>query len=484
MTARRLRDGISFGAMAIGMQLCVFAARALTMPATGDTWWHLRTGADIWRMGALQHAERYSFTAPGWPWANPEWGWDVFSYACYRAGGMPFLTLCGAAFVIAALALVSRLMVGRPSTRFLLLAVGLPLTMPVWALRPHLFTFFALVLMLTWLVRGGTWPIPLLFVVWANIHGGVAFGGLVLGGATAVALLRWRVRGTPEDRRRALSLAVVLPLAAIACLATPLGTGMFRFLADSMAQIRAIGIGEWQPTVPGEPYGAIFWLIAIAFIAILILRRHSLRVGGHASSWGDWVIVTAALVMLPFAFAAARNVSLFLLLAVPAASRLLGPEARLPFLRRQAGEAGGGDRPLANLILLAGLGAAALVFVGWSYHTTQPSLGWRPIDERALAALRACDGPLYNQYEDGGYLIWFLPEKPVFIDNRVDPYPIAHIRAQLDVQWQRAPYRPLFDRWGIRCAFLPVGSPTVAALDRDGWQTRFRDARFAVLSAP
>jgi hypothetical protein len=127
---------------------------------------------------------------------------------------------------------------------------------------------------------------------------------------------------------------------------------------------------------------------------------------------------------------------------------------------------------------------AAIGYVGWTYRSKPAALGWSPIDARALAAVRACDGPLYNQYDEGGYLIWFVPDKPVFVDNRQDPYPISHILAQLDVQWERAPYRPLFERWGIRCAFLPVASSTTAALDRDGWITRYRDDRYTVLESP
>jgi hypothetical protein len=477
----RLRRGIGFADMALGFLFVVFVSKALLMPATADTFWHLRAGADLLRTGAISHVETYSFTAAGWPWRNHEWLWEPISYACYHLGGMPLLALCGAAFVIAALALVHRLMVGPAWTRFVVLAAGLPLTIPVWTSRPHLFTLFALPLLVTLLARERLWPIPLLFVAWANMHGGVALGGVVLGAATVTGVLRWRLRRTPADRRRALALALVLPLAAAACLATPLGTGMFHFLADSMARIRAVGIGEWQPTVPSEPYGAIAWGLALAFLAILVARRRALR-DGHASSWADWVLVAGAVALLPLAALAVRNVALFLLLAIPATSRLLGPDARVRLPWRKAPV--GGDRPRANLVLLAAMSVAALVFVGWSYRAGGEALGWRPIDDRALAALRACDGPLYNQYDDGGYLIWFAPEKPVFVDNRQDPYPLQHITAQLDVQWERVPYRPLFDRWGIRCAFLPLTSSTVAALARDGWITRYRDDRYTVQAAP
>jgi hypothetical protein len=480
----RLRRGISFADMAVGFLFVVFVSKALLMPATADTFWHLRAGADILRTGAVPHVETYSFTAAGWPWRNHEWLWEPISYACYHLGGMPLLSLCGAAFVVAALALVHRLMVGPAWTRFLLLMLGLPLTIPVWTLRPHLFTLFAVPLLVTLLARARLWPIPLLFVLWANMHGGVALGGVILGVTTAAAVLRWRIHRTPADRRRARALAVVLPLAAAACLATPLGTGMFHFLADSMVRIRAVKIGEWQPTVPTDVYGAIAWALVLLFLTALVVRRRALR-DGHASSWADWAAVTGALALLPLAAAAVRNVAPFLLLAIPATSRLLGPDARarLPWRKAPAPDAAT-DRPRANLALLAAMSVAALVFVAWSYRVGPPSLGWRPVDGRALAAVRACDGPLYNQYDDGGYLIWFVPEKPVFVDNRQDPYPLQHITAQLDVQWERVPYRSLFDRWGIRCAFLPVASSTVAALERDGWITRFRDDRYTVQSAP
>ena len=117
-------------------------------------------------------------------------------------------------------------------------------------------------------------------------------------------------------------------------------------------------------------------------------------------------------------------------------------------------------------------------------HKYDPGLGWRPIPEGALAALRACDGPLYNQYGDGGTLIWFAPEKPVFVDGRQDPYPLPFLLEVIEVEGGRKPVRPLLDRFAVRCAFLPVDAGTVDALGKDGWQTRYRDDKWAVLAAP
>ena len=483
---RDLRRGISLAGLAVASLFIAFALRAALMPAQSDTFWHLRTGADILRTGDIPRVDSYSFTAAGWPWRDHEWLWQPFAYGAYHLGGMALLTLSSAVMAIGAVALSYRLMTGPLATRFLLVAVGLPLSMAAWVTRPHLVTLAAVPLLMTWLVRERHWPIPLLFVVWANAHGGVALGGVLLTMATALAVLRWRVRRAPEDRRRAFALAAVLPLSGLACLLTPFGLGMINFLSDSMVRIRAVSIGEWQPSIPTAPFTAGFWVLALAFVAILIWRRGALR-DGHASSWAAWVLVGGALTVLPLAFMAVRNIPPFLLLAVPAASHLLGPDAnvhvRLPWRNRPEASAGA-DHPLINLGLVVGLSAAAAVFVAWSYRSRDPGLGWQPVDERALAAVRACDGPLYNHYDEGGYLIWFTPTKPVFVDGRQDPFPLQHILDALAVERGKAPYRPLFDRWGIRCVFLSVGSPTLAALDRDGgWVTRYRDDSWAVLSA-
>src|SRR4029079_11338577 len=80
-------------------------------------------------------------------------------------------------------------------------------------------------------------------------------------------------------------------------------------------------------------------------------------------------------------------------------------------------------------------------------------LNWRPIDSRALAAARACDGPLYNHYDDGGTLIRFLPEKPVLVGRRHDAYDLDFLKEFVAVEAGQRPYRPLLDRFHVRCAF-------------------------------
>ncbi|HVV49185.1 MAG TPA: hypothetical protein VHO06_05980 [Polyangia bacterium] len=467
--------GLTFPQLTAGLLFGALAVCACLMPAHADTYWQLRAGQEIWRTHRVPLVDSYSFTAAGRPWPDHEWLWQALSYALYRLGGMRLYLLGGAALVVGAMAVVYRSMVGPTATRFWLLLLGFPLTSALWVLRPQIVTLFMLVLLVRLLIAERYAVLPLVFLLWANAHGGVAAGGLLLAIVTGLAVARAR-RGGPADVRRAVRLGVVTPLCALATALTPLGFGVWRFVGGSLSASRGNGITEWQPTLPFGPFEIGFWILALAFVGLLVARRARLRAPDWA--WGDRVALAAALVTLPLGILMVRNTAMFLLTAVPAASRLLGPAFRF-----RAAPADAADHPRVNLALLVGISAVEALGVWWIWRAPPARLGWRPMSPAAVAAVRACPGPLYNRFYDGGFLIWFVPERPVFLDNRQDPYPPAFIRETTAVDGG-APYRPLFARYGIRCAFVPAESKMIARLGADGWRTRFRDQRWAVLAAP
>ena len=121
--------------------------------------------------------------------------------------------------------------------------------------------------------------------------------------------------------------------------------------------------------------------------------------------------------------------------------------------------------------------------VGTAWGTRHPRLGWRPLTPGALAAARACPGPLFNRYDDGGFLIWFAPERRVFVDSRQDPYPLPFLLEHIRVE-QGAPHQELFARWAIRCALLPVDSPIHKQLRDARWRPLHLDDQFVVMGRP
>ncbi len=185
------------------------------------------------------------------------------------------------------------------------------------------------------------------------------------------------------------------------------------------------------------------------------------------------------------AFRSLRNFAPFAVVAAPAATHLLGESfrLRLPF-RKAAAAAPSADHPRVNLAMFAGLASVALALVSAAYAVRLPWLGWRPISRDAVAAVESCRAPYFNHYDDGGVLIWFTPDRPVFVDSRQDPYPLPFMLEAVAVERGDHPYQPLFARWGIGCAFLKASSKMVDRLTTDGWQLRWRDTDWAVLAAP
>jgi hypothetical protein len=473
-----LRRGIPFDAMVVGLLLVGFFVVAAVMPAQNDTFWHLRAGADIWRTGHVPRVDGYSHTFPGAPWPDHEWLSQVLMYGAYRLGGMPALALACALCVWGSIAIGYRLMVGRPAARIAPLVLGLLIGCCVWALRPQVLTLLLLAVLSWLLVHERLRVIPPLFLLWANAHGGVVLGGLVLSGAWVAAAARWALRREADDARRLRTLSIVLPLAGLATAATPMGFGIYRFVLESTERSYAVKITEWFPPWPVDFLGVVFWASGLAFAGALVARRRALA----GADWPTFALLGGALALAPLAFRSWRNVGPFVALAIPAASRVLGPDFRIRL--RRAARPASPDHPLVNLGLLSAFGLIGICFVAIAWSLPLKLMGWRPIPVEGLRAVEACRGPLYNQYNEGGHLIWFTPDRPVFVDGRQDPYPIAFLLEAGEVEHQRKPYRPLFERWGIRCAFLPATSPTVAALGAAGWQRRFGDADWTVYEAP
>jgi hypothetical protein len=463
--------------MIVALLFVAVAFGACLTVAQADTFWNLRAGQDIWLVGHVPTVDTYSYTAEGRPWPDHEWLWQAAAYALYRVGGFPLLTAFSAGMIIFAVALVYRLMVGAVSTRFLLVVLAVPIASLVWTLRPQLATLLAITALLWLLAHDRLFWLPPLFLAWANAHAGVAVGGAVLCVALLVAWLRARRAGaTDDDRTRFRLLALILPLCAIMTMATPLGAGIFRFVLESESRLREARIIEWMPLSMGPVPVGVFWLFGALFLGLLAARWRRLREG----SWADWISAAFVLALLPLALRSARHVGLWLMLAPVAASRLLGPDFRLK--RRPASPSP--DHPAVNAALVALIGGVAAATIVKVWAMPLPRLGWEPLPARALAAVRACPERLYNHYNQGGYLVWYLPERKVFVDSRQDPFPLPLLLEHEEVEAGKLPPGPLFQRYQIRCSFLPKASPTVAALRQAGWRTTYENPKWIVQVAP
>ena len=440
---------LSADSLVSGLLFTVVFVLASLAPAQGETWWLLRAGQDIWQTARIPFTEVYSHTAPGHYWPNHEWLTQALFYAAYAGGGMPALAAVGTALIASAWYLSWRLMRGALEIRLILFVVSLGSAVIGWSLRPQLFSMLCLMLMCHAVLAGRLGWLPPLFLIWTNLHGAVAIGIIALGGAFAGHVF--------VSRRLHVRDATVLVLCLAATLASPLGIGLWQRLYAHTQQLGDYGVSEWMPP-QWPPANLPFWIFAGAFLALLVARWAKLDKPGIQLSG-------TALALLPLALTSSRLIPFFLLAAVPASSRLLAssrgaepyPQVRVPSRGRG--------------LILSGAMVCAIALVAYLWSRPLERFNWKPVDDVAIATIDECPYPMYNTYEIGGALLWFTPGKPVFLDNRYDPYPSDHVAESLAAE-RSGVYQPLFRKHDIGCAVVPTGSALDVSLKRDSTWTR------------
>jgi hypothetical protein len=457
---------------------------ACLMPANADTYWHLRAGQDIARSGQVSLVDRYSYTAAGQPWPDHEWLWQLLTYGVHHVGGMPLLTVMTAAMLVGAFALAESLAVGPWWVRLPIFILSVLLSGPLWAVRPAVLTLLAL-LAVTWLIaRGKDWLVPPIFLAWANAHGAVVLGLVVVGAAFVTAAAR-------RESRRALRLGVVLAICGGLVFVTPLGLRLLSFIGESTERSRLNGVTEWRSGLVPAPGSVAFWIVALA------ISVSAARLWRKLPTFADQFLVASAVLFVPLGLAAVRNIGPFAILALPAASRLLAASnstrvaalsewLRRSFERDTPASADARPEPPSSLrrnrrnLLVIAVGGA--LTVGWAWSRPYSGLNWTPVSLAAAAAIGRCPGQVFNEYNEGGYLIWFVPERQVFIDGRQDPYSLPFLRRAQALAHDGAVRAAVFRDYGVRCAALSPESRLVAQLRGQGWRQTHQDERWVVLA--
>jgi hypothetical protein len=169
----------------------LLAANYFSHFADLDFTWQIRTGERIVELKQLRTPEAFSYTIPGEPVPDFEWLYEVILWVVWSCQGFGGLKLLKTILVVTPLFLVA-LRLRRDGVRrhgiFLALFVAVAIVNPAWNLRPLSCTTIGLLLVSWWLHdhctgrRPLTWWLPVVMLLWSNLHPGVITGqGLLFG---------------------------------------------------------------------------------------------------------------------------------------------------------------------------------------------------------------------------------------------------------------------------------------------------------------
>lgn len=458
------RAGLRFDTFATRVLYIVAFTLGAVSTAQVDLWWLLRAGQDIWHTGHVPLVDHYSHTAYGHYWSNHEWLWEAIAYALHHVGGMPTLAAWTGATAAVTLWLMRRSTHATGYVVPVVLGASMLLLSISWTTRPQVTSMLLFALTVVLLGRESYQWLPPVFLVWANLHAQVVMGGLVVAAALAAACVAWLRDSDSTNTRRLRHLGLATAVNALTTLATPLGPHLWTYVLSANGRPGQDRIAEWASAFHPLISNFLFWALLGALV-VLVLRRRNRLVPWHAR-----VTALATLAMTPMAILAVRNIPFFVVAAVPLLLTLVGrPETTV------------GTVAHWRSALLA-FGTASAVVVGLVWLAAPPKLDWHPVPRQLAAALRECPGPLYNDYNEGAALIWWVPDVKVFADNRQDPYPADVIDASAGLDART--YHSAFARYDVRCAYLPRTDTLATVLQHDGWTPTYDDGASVVLVPP
>jgi hypothetical protein len=444
---RRLSDRLSAQGLLLGTLFTLLPWLVVRPVQDPDYWWHLATGHWMLAHGALPAHDLFTYAAGSREWVDHEYLTEIALHLANQAFGLVGVSLIFGAVTWAGIWLIDRRSQLEPQpyvVRALFLGLAALGGAPFWGPRAQMLTFLFVCLELYWLegfLRRGRrhlYLLPLVMVLWANLHGGFVAGFLFLG----VALLSKVAEAAWARDRAVVREAARLALVSVACvgaaLLTPYTYRLFAYALEPQASpLQQSLIVEWLSPDFHRAAFQPFELMVLALVAGFALRRPR----GYE--------VLLALVTLVLALQSSRHVPLFLAACTPVLIRLYG-EAWTDLARRR-----GWSLPrtpatpwLAAVTACLLLGLAAFTAVGVARH-----LGDQPALTRADYPVAASDWlaghpevgtRMFNSYGWGGYLVYrFYPEpnRRVFVFGEATLMGDDRLRGYAEVENLRPDWR-------------------------------------------
>jgi hypothetical protein len=478
------------------------------------TGWHIRNGQQILHTHSITRTDTFSYTMRGQPWYAWEWLYDMLIAGIYQWLGLNGVVFFTAVVIAITFALVLRLALRRGGSLpvaviLLLLAVGAS-TIHFFA-RPHVLSWLLTVIWFQLLDTSETadhpeqdrhlfW-LPLIMLLWTNLHGGFLLGIAMCGLYLIAGLIRFF--SDRKDRqmigRWLKRLAVASLLSLLATFINPYGyklhVHIYQYLSNRFLMNH---IDEFlSPNFHGVAQQCFAALLLIT-VAAVATKRQKLRLS-HLL-----VIIFAAYSGLY----ASRNLPvssiLLTLIVAPILSASIFDTDVLqkitPRLRGliSRGSAFANRMTDMELRFRGHLWPVLAVLLGFLVCIQHGRLGARqvmdaqfdakrfPVQAVEVIAQRGIEEPIFAPDYWGGYLIYrFFPDARVFVDDRHDLYGERFLKDYLKVMQVQPDWEKFLNERRVQWILAPAESSLANILkEMPGWKVTYEDGTAVLFQKP
>ena len=460
------------------LSLCIgiLAPRLLGDAGIG---WHIRTGELILQNHAITRSDPFSASVAGRPWYAWEWLYDIGIAVVHHHLGLNGVIFVTAVVISFTFALLLRLSVDAGANlalAVLFTALAASASTIHFFARPHVLSWLLTIVWFYLLDSSETahrlqrlYCLPLLMLLWVNLHGGFVVGFVLLGIYFLANLFR---RSLPSCKTLALVGVLCLASSFINPYGYHLHSHVYGYLTDRFLMNH---IDEFlSPNFHGVAQQCFALLLLAAMLAVAVRREK--------------ISATHLMVLLFAAYSglfASRNLPvssiLITLIAAPVLSRAFAQLDASSFLRRwQAFSARMTKMERASHgHIWPALISIALLCACWQGRSIHASFdaGRFPVQGVDYIAQRHIAGPIFCPDFWGGYLIYRLyPQNKVIVDDRHDLYGDDFLKKYLKAIRVEPGWNELLEEQRVKWALIPAGSPLAAVLQISGdWSIRSKD---------
>jgi hypothetical protein len=379
------------------------------------------------------------------PFFYGAWLGEWLLYVIYQLGGLPLSIftrnlIVGIAFFLVAKEAHRHTGSWRIASLVLTLAClmctnNMLLRPQMWALIPFVILYSLLSCYQDGQLRGYWLGVcPILMAFWANVHGSFVLGlglmGIYCMGEALSYLLK---RQDSTAKARPIWLTTISGLSALFVLINPktyhIYSYVIKLLTDPPSQNL---IEEWQSPSPDGLANTFFFFSIILLMAALVFTKHKTS--------PTQLLSLAAFIWL--AWSGQRYVLWYAILAMPLLAQLISQiQFRLPNLEA--------SRNWINVLLLMVIFVPVMLVQPWWVESFPlPTTYWAQVqNDPEIGPLLSVNTPinatrylqknpggnLFNEMGYGSYLIWALPDQKIFVDPRVELYPLALWEQYIDI---------------------------------------------------
>lgn len=430
-----------------------------------DIWWHMSTGDWIFKHQAIPTHDVFAAHTMGSPWIAYTWLFDVLTSKMYSAWGLhgilTMTMLLTISFVAVVVVLLSRH--GRMLWAVMLSAIVFAATATLISPRPWLFTCNFAVVELYCLLQAREhgkiiWLAPLLplFALWANLHIQFVYGlgliGLFALERPIAALLR---QDRPDAVLPSRYFWILLAGSVLATLINPYGWRLYDVVTQYGTQTAPLHVVQEMQAMNFRSitdWAALLLVCWAVFSSATSGRRRAL-------------LISLLVACVWFGFRSARDVWFLSVISAMVITYSNGSTA-LGLAKIRLMQWG--------IVLPVSLGLAFAVLGSPSVSSgalEEAAAKKFPVKAAAFIQDHRLQGPLYNTYGWGGYLIWRLPGLPVSIDGRANLHGDVRLSRYVDTWAGHRKWAEDVELRNARTILLEHESPLASILSSD---SRFR----------